>query len=281
MRYNDPSGEIFLLAAAIGLFATDLGYDIQKAISPVAVKFDLAFGSHSNGIGIDVSVGVPQALLVSYRYDAGATYYFNRVGGYGSGWQVRNGGEWSFGLPFMQVQHSGTRYRDWGNGQLLADQVVHTIQIGNPIINIAYSNDTKGSFPWAQYIPFLPRLKDGGPGDGSDRYRTASGRFRVGFFETGFFLHTGEATGTERFDLNGNGIKEFIGGSIGDPDRSNGIIFFSLAGFKVGRDSENNRQVLQNDLAHDLFNGGQNGSAYPWVLTLNRDSGFVFQFGNF
>jgi RHS repeat-associated protein len=277
LKYTDPSGElIWLIPAAILLF-TDVGYDIQKAFSPVAVHIDLSFGSHSNGIGLDVSVGIPQLAPISYRYDVGATYYFNRPGGYGSGWQVRNGAEWGLGFGFFQ--YGGMRYRDWNSDGLQADQVVHTAQIGTPLINASYSNDTEDSFPWAKYVPLIPKLKDGQiPRLDSDRYRTASGRLRVGLFELGFFLHTGEGTRISVTD----GTRHFAGGNIDDPDRSNGIIYFGFGPFKMGWDSEKNRNALQNRLAHDGLSGQpQYGWRYPWVLMLDRSSRFVFQFGNF
>lgn len=281
LKYTDPNGEFIVPALVIGaLLLTDVGYDVQKAVSPVAVHVDLNFGSHANGIGLDVSVGVPQIAPINYRYDVGATYFFNRPGGYGSGWQVRNGGEWGVGLPGFQVQYGGMRYRDFGsNGDLLADQVVHTAQIGNPLVNVAYSNDTEGSFPWADNIPLIPKLRDGQiPGFSSDRYRTASGRARFGLFELGFFLHTGEGTKiTTR-----NGQRFFDGGNINDPDRSNGIAYFGFGGLKIGWDSEDNRQFLQNRVAHDgLSRQPQNGFRYPWILTVDRSSRFVFQFGGF
>ena len=172
---------------------------------------------------------------------------------------------------------------DWNKDGLQTDQVVHTTQIGTPLINASYSNDTKESFPWADYVPLIPKLREGNiPGlGGSDRYRTASGRLRFGLFEAGFFLHTGEAGGFESIDFNGNGSLEMFGGNIDDSRRSNGIFYFGFAGFNIGWDSEGIRQTLQNDFAHDFLNGGNNGSSYPWVLTLNRGSRFVFQFGGF
>ncbi len=284
--YTDPDGEFLWAAIAAGLLFTDIGYDIQKAISPVAVHIDLDFGTHGNGIGMDVSVGVPQTLPINYRYDVGASYYFNRVGGYGSGWQVRNGAEWGVGIGPFQIQHEGMRFRDWNKDGLQADQVVHTTQIGTPFINASYSNDTKESFPWAEYVPFIPKLRDGniyGLG-GSDRYRTASGRLRFGLFEAGFFLHTGEGDQSRLVDTDGDGVldtRAIVGGNIDDARRSNGILYFGFAGMNIGWDSEGIRQSLQNDFAHDYLNGGNNGSAYPWVLILRRNPGFVFQFGGF
>ncbi|MCA1763811.1 MAG: polymorphic toxin type 23 domain-containing protein [Cryomorphaceae bacterium] len=283
--YVDPDGEFILTALAIsGLLLTDVGYDIQKAVAPVAAHIDLNFGSHANGIGLDVSVGLPQALPVNYRYDIGATYYFNRPGGYGDGWQIRNGAEWGFVLPGLQVQYGGMRYRDYSGGELLADQVVHTAQIGSPLFNVAYSNDTDDSFPWAKYVPLIPDLKKGGP-PSNDRYRTASGRIRAGLFETGFFLHTGEAEAFGRVDTDGDGIREtraFTGGNINDSKRSNGIAYFGFGGFRVGWDSEGVRNFLQNRVAHDGWSPQPlNGSRYPYVLPTDRDSRFVFQFGVF
>lgn len=282
--FTDPYGENPLVVAAIiaGLVLTDAGYDIQKAVSPVAFHIDLALGKQNLGIGFDVSVGIPQAMPISYRYDFGATYYSYRIGGYGSGWQVRNGAEW--GIGFGLIQYGGIRYRDYDkNGGLLVDQVVHTAQIGTPLINVSYSNDTEDSFPWANHVPFIPKLREGGGnlghyGFGSDRYRTASGRLRIGLFELGFFLHTGEGN-----DLSvTSGTLHFSGGNIDDPNRSNGIIYVGFCGFKIGWDSENIRHVLQNRLAHDGLSGQpQYGWRYPWVLMTDRDPSFVFQFGNF
>jgi hypothetical protein len=211
---------------------------------------------------------------------SGATYYFNRVGGYGSGWQLRNGAEWGVGLPGFQVQYSGMRYRDYNiNGDKMADQVVHTMQVGNPLLNLSFSNDIDGSFPWAEYIPLIPQLEKG-----SDRYRTASGRVRVGLFDVGFFLHTGEGDRVEWVDTDGDGIREtraFGGGNIDDANRSNGIIYLGFGPLKLGWDNEEIRNSLQNRFAHDFLTGGNNGSKYPYVLPLNRDPRFVFQFGGF
>ena len=277
LKYTDPDGDFWLLVAAALLF-TDVGYDIQKAVSPIALHVDLSFGSHSNGIGLDVSVGLPQLLPISYRFDAGATYYFSRVGGYGSGWQTRIGGEW--GIGFGLLQYGGTRYRDYNkHGDLEADQVVHTMQVGTPLINASYSNDTENSFPWAKYFPLIPKLQKGQiAGLNSDRYRTASGRLRAGLFELGFFLHTGEGTEISTVD----GVRYFDGGNINDPKRSNGIMYLGFGSFKIGWDSEKIRHLLQNRMAHDSFSSQpQYGLYYPWVLTLDRRPRFVFQFGNF
>ncbi len=133
LKFTDPDGNFPFLAVAAFLFLTDVGYDIQKAVSPVAVKLDIGSGTHSTKIGIDISIGVPQLSLLSYRYEVGASYNFDRVGGYGAGLQTRNGGEWGV---FGAIKYGGTRYRDYdSDGNLQADQVVHTATVGLALLD--------------------------------------------------------------------------------------------------------------------------------------------------
>lgn len=289
--YKDPNGKFILEALIIaGLLLTDVGYDIQKAVLPIALHINLDFGTHGTGIGLDVSVGIPQLFPISYRYDIGASYYFDRVGGYGAGWQVRNGAEWSIGLPFLQIQYGGMRYRDYNGNGLQSDQVVHTAQLGVVIpvfFNASYSNDTPGSFglPLEDWFPFIPDLRRGSIPQ-QDRLRTASGNLRLfGLFDIGFFLHTGEGDQLRWVDTDGDGTLDtwaVDGGTIGDANRSNGVIYIGFAGFKIGWDSEDIRHALQNRLAHDGLSAyPQYGTKYPWMVKVNRGSRFVFGFGGF
>lgn len=86
-------------------------------------------------------------------------------------------------------------------------------------------------------------------------------------------------------DTDGDGVvdtRAVVGGNIGEPERSNGIIYAGFGGFKIGWDSERNRHNLQNRLAHDgLSRNPQFGARWPWMLMLDRRSRFVFQFGRF
>jgi RHS repeat-associated protein len=94
LRYTDPDGELLWLAM---LLFTDVGYSIQKAISPVAVHIDLRLGNHQGGIGIEASVGISQMFPISYRVHGGATYYWKNedlMGNNMSGWETRYGSEW-------------------------------------------------------------------------------------------------------------------------------------------------------------------------------------------
>jgi hypothetical protein len=235
--YTDPSGNKWyhflpVYGSLLKITSSGAFYDFQKFVSPIAVRTDFDRGTHQNGIGFDISVGIPQAAPISYRFEAGATYYSDRIGGYGSGWQTQIGGEWSLGSG--RIKYGGLQYRDFDkDGHLVADQVVHTATIGALGTNIAYSNDTKGSFPWADQIPFIPALRNGQiPRYDSDRYGTASGRIRVGLIELGFFLHTGEG---DRISVT-DGIRHFNGGNINDPNRSNGIIYLGFGSLKIGAD---------------------------------------------
>lgn len=114
---------------------------------------------------------------------------------------------------------------------------------------------------------------------------TSSGRARVGLFELGFFLHTGEAEQIGRVDTDGDGIPDtraFTGGNINDPNRSNGIAYLGFAGFRMGWDSEGIRHYMQNRVAHDHWSSQpQYGAIYPWVLPTKRKGRFVLQFGMF
>jgi RHS repeat-associated protein len=277
---TDPDGRFIPLLAAAFLLFTDIGYDIQKAVLPVAVHIDLSFGTHGTGIGLDVSVGIPQVSPISYGAEFGATYYFDRIGGYGAGWQTRIGAEWGVGIAGWGLRYGGTQYRDFDtNGELLADQVVHRATLGNALFNIMYENDTRESFPFLSDLPLLPSMRDMATGGSSDRYRTARARARFGLFEVEMMLHTGEPNGTDPI---GTVPRAFNGGTVGDPRRSNGILSFSFGGFlRIGRDSEDIRHTFQNNFAHDFLQGGNNGSQYPWVLRTNRGSRLFFQFGGF
>ena len=151
---------------------------------------------------------------------------------------------------------------------------------------MSFTNDTPGSWgiPIEDWVPWIPELREGNTPE-TDRYRTASGRIRLGGFEAGFWLHTGEGEAIQRIDTNGDGIPDtraFTGGNINDPERSSGIGYFGFMGLKIGWDSEGIRNYLQNRVAHDGWSSQPLfGERYPWILPLDRDPRFVFQFGGF
>jgi hypothetical protein len=220
--YTDPSGEIFGLAVAAWLLFTESGYEVQKYVSPVAVHVDVKLGTHQKGLGFDVSVGVPKAMPVSYRYNYGKTYYWQTYGDH-SGWETRKGGEWTLaGL----VNYSGTTFSGVGYPR---EQTTNTITLGGPFVNLKYENDTYlGNFK-------LPGVPQGDPN--SDAYRTAGARIKVGPFKMGMILHTGEGTGDNWVDTDGDGIPDtraFTGGDVGDPSQSHGIFYVGFGTFRMG-----------------------------------------------
>ena len=80
-----------LLGTSVAFSSTDIGYEMQKLVSPVAFKFSVGFGSR-NHIGFDASFG-PGGIL-DYRWHGGVSYYFgdNAYGKY-NGWEFRDGAE--------------------------------------------------------------------------------------------------------------------------------------------------------------------------------------------
>jgi hypothetical protein len=268
--YTDPSGEIFGLAAAWLLF-TESGYEAQKYVSPVAVHIDLKFGTHQTGLGFDVSLGVPKSMPFGYRYSYGKTYYWHTYGDH-SGWETRKGGEWTL---FGVINYSGTTYSGVGYPR---EQITNTITLGSPFANLKYENDTYlGNFK-------LPGVPQGDPR--SDGYRTAAARIKIGPFKMGMILHTGDSPDPygmgQKQDTNGDGIPDAIvmtGGDIQTESQSHGIFYVGFGPLRIGRDTEKNRHRFQNKWAHDGFNGGSRGSAYPWVKPFwGRNPLWYFQF---
>jgi RHS repeat-associated protein len=270
--YTDPDGEWIIPALVAGwLLFTESGYEVQKYVSPVAVHVDVKLGTHQTGLGFDVSVGVPKAMPVSYRYNYGKTYYWQTYGDH-SGWETRKGGEWTLaGL----VNYSGTTFSGVGYPR---EQTTNTITLGGPFVNLKYENDTYlGNFK-------LPGVPQGDPY--SDGYRTAGARIKVGPLKVGMILHTGDSpspTGMQQFqDTDGDGIADawvMTGGDIQDESQSHGIFYVGFGPLRIGRDTEKNRHRFQNKWAHDGFNGGSNGSEYPWVKPFwDRDPRWYFQF---
>jgi len=258
--YTDPSGEFvftllslmfapYLLPAAIYTdFFTDFGYEVQKAVSPVAVKFDLKLGGDQRGIGIDASVGVPQMYPVSYRVHGGATYYWkyeDMLGNDMSGWETRYGSEWgiSIGGAFTYT-YSGTTYNSKWSGK----QTVNTHRFSYDFWSVRYKNDAVPGFPF-KYLPLVPK------GDG-DRYRTAAAEINYGPFGIGMYLITGDA-GPDRNEYLDPDGKYYLANNGYDPNQYRMGVFYGKVGpFRVGGNSEDIRHVFQNRFAHDFMTGG-------------------------
>ena len=239
---------------------TETGYEIQKAISPVAVKFSYGFGS-TNHFGVDVSLGLSGAP--SYRWHCGASYYFggNAYGNY-TGWETRTGAEFRV-LPLVSI--SGTKFRA---GEF--SQTTNKITIGDAHSNISYEND----FMWG-FNAVLGRYK----ADHGDRFRTAAARIKAGPLSIGINLFTGDPgreggiNGVRQTDVI-NGHETYVIGKNGeDPDKYRaGVFYVGIGSLKVGWNSEGIRNCFQNKLIHEP--GG-----YPYFRVLDIEPRFYFYYG--
>ena len=256
LAYTDPSGEwIWAALAVYGLFFTDAGYEVQKYISPIAFKVDLKFGTHQNGIGFDVSYGIPKALPFSYRESYGATYFTKTYGGY-EGWETRKGVERTFGWFY----HTG--HTNYTSGEFT--QTVGFKSFGIPhIAGFTTSNDL-----W---------------GDKGDRYRTAHGEINFLGFRLGLSLFTGDPgpegqTEVERLGGNYGDSRNgtYKKNPYGDPDRyRSGVLYAGFGPINIGIDNESVRDFFQNKLVHDRIS---NTAHFRYLY--GRGNNFFIQFGN-
>lgn len=153
LKYTDESGELWwLVPVAVALFTTDIGYEIQKYISPIAFKIDIKLGTHQLGLGFDASFGLPKLSPYAYRADIGATYFWKTYGDY-KGWEIRTG-----------YEHSILGLYHWGKTNYKAGEFTQTTgfkSLGIPhVLGGTASNDL-----W---------------GDEGDRFRTS--HQRIDFF---------------------------------------------------------------------------------------------------
>ena len=264
MRYTDPSGEFIIFS--------DLGFELQKTFSPIAFHIDLRLGEQK-AFGFDASIGFTKLSPLSYRYNFGKSYFSNNYGSH-TGWETRNGGEWSLNGYFVgipgSITMSGTTF---GGDNYPRSQSTNMVTYGNPFDYVSYENDT-GPIVWD--LPGVPKNDHE-----SDAYRTAALKVQHLFFNVGFNIHTGEAkmiNGHRQVD-DKSSITHLIGGSIGDESQSYGVLYMGSGPFRSGIDTECIRQSIQNKFAHDFLHGGTNGSAVPWILKLNRKNRNYFQFG--
>ena len=268
LAYTDPDGNTFIESAVVFylMYCTDLGYEVQKYISPLAFHIDLHLSSQQMGLGLDFSFGVPKKCAISYRSHIGATYYCNFIDGSYTGFEFRMGAEWCVGSC---LGYSGTTFYQ-GKRQ----QTTNSIILGNYFCNFAYENDYM--FNIGKYIPFVPSADNG------DRYRTAAARFRCLVFSFGVNIFTGdpgvdhnvrkvfndpEQDGRETYTISANGD---------NPDEYRAGYWYAGVGpFKIGWNSEGVRDFVQNKLAHDWLCHKDS----PYFKVLDRPGGLYFYFG--
>lgn len=250
--FSDPDGEnpLLIAAAAYFVFFTDAGYEFQKYSSSIAVNIDIRFGTHQQGIGFNVSFGIPKLLPYSIRWEQGSSYYWKSYGDY-RGYEHRKGSEQSI----LGLYH-------WGKTHYEAGEFTQTVgkrSVGIPsILGVDVSNDL-----W---------------GDGGDRFRTSHQRINFFPFYIGGSVFTGDpgmnVTSVEDEPLAASG-KCYIKGSEGDPDKyRHGVLYLGSGSLSMGWDSEEIRHSLQNIIGHNWIS-----PQTPWFKYIEYDPKFYFQFG--
>jgi hypothetical protein len=258
----DPEGDFLL-------FFTDLGYDIQKRISPVALHFNINKSSGGGfNIGVEASVGLPQSMPFSYRWHYGASYYSSSsYDGGVSGYTSTNGKEVSY-LGLLRL--SSTQYHSKGEDGSSSSQTTGLVTIGAPGFNIKYQNDFQGTPALFRKLAIGMEL-----GDDGDRWRTAALQINLGFSKFGFNLFTGDPGGVqaERSFSSIDGHDTYDGGTS-DKYRF-GAVYYGFGPLRFGSNSEKNRHVIQNRFAHDFLQGGE----AKWFRVLPRKPRFYWSFG--
>ena len=135
LTYTDPSGNTIVETSLLiyFIFFTDMGYEFQKHVSPIAVHIDVHLGKHQKGVGVDVSIGFEKKFPLAYRFNLGVTYYWGYYDDSYKGWEFRVGGEWT---AYGVVGYSGTTFYTKGR-----QQTTNAIIIGNYIGSATYEND--------------------------------------------------------------------------------------------------------------------------------------------
>ena len=243
---------------------TEDGYELQKMISPIAIKFDYGFGSR-NHLGVDVSLGMTGPL--SYRWQCGASYYFsNNVYGNYKGWETRTGSEYClYGIG----SYSGTKFK---SGEY--SQITNKITLGDRFTNVSYENDFMFD------IGGLGRYN----ADNGDRWRTAAVKLNFGPMEIGLNMFTGDPglDGDERENApgeyyDGNGSLHYYYTQLDalNADQRAGVLYVGFGNLRIGRNSERIRHTFQNRFAHDGLTHGRT----LWFLPLDIEPSWYFYYG--
>jgi hypothetical protein len=251
--YTDPSGEFFWLiatAAAYTLFFTDVGYDIQKFISPIAVKFEVhPFASDERFFGAKTSVGIPQISSVAYRWEWSANYYTRFYDTGWKGWETTKGEEFSLlnGLySASYTDYTMHRMEDF-------NQTVLRLKWGGPGLNASYYNDYIHHDKFKFFRKLTPNRIITKGDDKQDRWRTAATHIQVGPLSWGMKVITGDPgpDGYRETYEDENGQKYYKSWGDYDPGKySHGIQYFGIGPLRIGHNSEGDRNHFQNKIGH-------------------------------
>ena len=236
---------------------------------------DLHLSSQQLGLGADCSIGIPKSFPVSTRLHGGMTYYRQYYDHSYQGMEYRAGMEWCF-LGILGI--SGTSFYQGDR-----KQTTNAIILGAPSWSVTYEND---------YMFHLgDRLLGSFAADGGDRYRSAAARIRIGLFQVGVNLFTGDPghtwndrrtfydpnTVSTYYDEDMGGRETYTTGAHGEnPNEYRaGVFYVGFGPLKVGANNEQIRNTFQNRFAHDLLCKGDS----PYFQVLNRPRQSYFHFG--
>lgn len=250
LKYSDPSGDNPLLIAAglYFLFGTDMGFEMQKYVSPVGFHVDLHLGSESKGVGYDYWLGVPKGFGCSYGITGGQTYYWDYHSTGYSGWETRRGEEFS---ALWIYSYSTTEFSMQGTDEF--DQATTRLTFGVPGLNAQYENDVIDYNSFKFFMKMTPSgMKKS---DGGDRWRTSAVRFELGLFNFGLNIMTGDpGPDGYRSTIPGTGEqegKDVYSGGTANKYRE-GTFYFGITGIgRFGRNNERIRHKWQDKFAHD------------------------------
>jgi len=273
LTYTDPDGNSAMLFYL--MFCTDYGYEMQKFTSPAAFHLDLHLSSQQLGIGADCSIGIPKLGPIAARFHGGATYYSKYYDNSYSGMEYRAGMEWCLlGLASL----SGTSFYQGDR-----KQTTNSIIVGGPHVSVTYENDYM--FHLGDY------LLGSFAADNGDRYRSAAAQIRIGLFEVGVNLFTGDPGVDHKdrrtyfnpnvestfYDEEAGGRKTYTIGANGEnPNEYRaGVFYVGFGPIRIGGNNEQIRNTFQNRFAHDYICKGDS----PYFEVLDRPGQCYFYFG--
>lgn len=268
LNYVDPDGNSFIGSALVFycLFGTDFGYELQKFLSPAAFHLDFHLGTQQVGIGFDMSLGVPKSSPLSARAHFGATYCFYSYDNSYCGVEYRVGMElYAFGF----IGISGTYYDSDETSQ-----ITNSLILGNENWGITYENDYMFHIGDNTLSIFAS--------DNGDRYRSAAAKIRIGFFQVGVNLFTGDPGASHYnrnvyYDPSNNKATYGMGRNGDNPDEFRaGVFYVGYGPIRIGRNSEQIRNLFQNRFAHDFLCKGDS----PYFKVLDRPAQNYFYFGS-
>ncbi len=277
LQYTDPDGDfVWAAIAAYVIFFTDPGYELQKFISPVAVKFNIGYGSFGWNMGFDVSIGLPTSLPIAYRLNFGMTYYTNYYGTGKGGTETRLGGQWSVSYFGIVVTVEGTQYNySAGDNFNEFTRSTGTYSVGSPLIllNVKSENDEN----WFKYIFGINSLPGIPKADGGDRFLTSRTRIDFGIFSVGLDLFTGDPGlkwKDRRVGIGEDGNEYYLEGNTNPDKYRAGVLFLKVGPISFGLNSEDIRDEIQNQIIHKWQD-------VPFFRNLGSPNDFWFHFGVF